>query len=132
MPYLFRMLNNSPWYVAVPLQPVTLPSSPVTKRSSDSLGAMTQADYVDPTQQPSLGSVLGHGNNQPLVQQSHFQKLFPDMRQGLMSAIQELNEEVTYVIPLCIVYICMSYWSMSIDGKCEPAYYGGSSRAHTC
>jgi len=56
--------------------------------------------------QPSLGSVLGawesateHTDDE---QSSHFSKYFPDMRQAVMGAVNELNDEVDNIFgPIC-------------------------------
>lgn len=65
-------------------------------KRSDVLTAMSMADYADPSQQPSLGSVLGqHGSAEKL----DFLLSFPDMRQSIIAAINELNDEVRSTMP---------------------------------
>ena len=70
--------------------PVALRRDTPQKRS-DALTAMSLADYADPSQQPSLGSVLGQ---QGSAEKLDFLLAFPDMRQSVIAAINELNDEV--------------------------------------
>lgn len=64
-------------------------ASPVKR--VDSLAVLSLADYADPAQQPSLGSVLGqHSSTEKL----DFQLSFPDMRQSVIGSINELNDEL--------------------------------------
>jgi translation initiation factor eIF-2B subunit beta len=82
-------------------------SSP-TKRS-DSYSSFSAADLIDPTLQQSLGRVLSQGSldlkstklsNQ--TDSSEYSKSFPLMRQNVIAAINELNDEMDNVYgPIC-------------------------------
>lgn len=79
-----------------------------TKRS-DSYSSFSAADLIDPTLQQSLGRVLSQGSldlkstkfsNQP--NSNEYSKSFPLMRQNVIAAINELNDEMDNVYgPIC-------------------------------
>lgn len=67
-------------------------------RRHELLTSLSPADLVDPTQQPSLGRVLSHGEAVGGTKAlESFSKTFPGMRQAVLEAIKELMHELETV-----------------------------------
>lgn len=79
------------------------PGSPL-KRIDSLITVLSPADLLDPSQQPSLGSVLCQADvaKGTAGGRNDFSKTFPNMRQNILAVINELSDEIDTVYdPIC-------------------------------